>query len=270
MRVPGKVFVVTGGGNGIGREVVRALLDRGARVAAVDVSADGLAGTASAVALAGERLTTHVVDLTDRAAVEALPEAVISAHGAVDGVLLVAGIIQPFLRIADLPIEKLQRVMDVNFYGPVHMVKAFLPHLRTRPEAHLVGVSSMGGFVPVPGQTGYGASKAALKLLFEGLHGELADTPVRVTVVFPGAVGTNIAVNSGALNPAVEAAMKASSNAPMLTAAEAARQILDAMEANRFRATVGKDAWFLDVLSRLAPARAAAFVARQMKSLLGG
>ena len=68
------------------------------------------------------------------------------------------------------------------------MVRAFLPELTARPRAALLNVSSMGAFIPVPGQTVYGASKAAVKLLTEGLHAELRGTSVRVTVVFPGAV----------------------------------------------------------------------------------
>ena len=76
-------------------------------------------------------------------------------------------------------------MLAVNFWGPVHTTKAFLPHLVARPRAHLVNVSSMGAFLPVPGQTAYGASKAAVRLLTEGLHAELAGTSVSVTVVFP-------------------------------------------------------------------------------------
>jgi len=154
---------VTGGGNGIGREVVLELLRREARVAAVDLSADGLAETAR-LARAGDRLSTHVANVADRAPVEALPDAVLAAHGRVDGLLNVAGIIHPFQRTGELPIETLERVMQVNFWGVVHTVTAFLPLLKARPAAALLNVSSMGALAPVPGQSAYGASKAALKL----------------------------------------------------------------------------------------------------------
>jgi NAD(P)-dependent dehydrogenase (short-subunit alcohol dehydrogenase family) len=203
MELTGNVFVVTGGGNGIGREVVLGLLTRGARVAAVDLSEQGLAETA-ALAGAGERLSTHTVDITDRAAVEVLPDAVISAHGRVDGLLNVAGIIQPFVRFADLEYGHIEKVMAVNFWGVVHTTKAFLPHLRSRPQAAVVNVSSMGALAPVPGQAVYGASKAAVMLLTEALYAELKGTPVTVSVVFPGGVSTHIAENSGAAIPGRE------------------------------------------------------------------
>jgi NAD(P)-dependent dehydrogenase (short-subunit alcohol dehydrogenase family) len=99
MRVLGKVFVVTGGGNGIGREAALELLRRGAQVAAVDVSEAGLAETTAVAGLVDGRLTTHALDLTDRSAVEALPAVVTADHGTVDGLVNVAGIIHRFVPI---------------------------------------------------------------------------------------------------------------------------------------------------------------------------
>lgn len=146
------------------------------------------------------------------------------------------------------------------------MIKVFLPHLRQRPEAHIVNTSSMGGFLPVPGQTIYGASKAAVKLLTEGLHSELSDTNVRVTVVFPGAIATNISQNSGVT---ISSGADAQENSfPMLPATKAAEIIIDAMEQNRFRVLVGKDAKLMDMLYRLNPRRAAGFIYKQMRALL--
>ncbi|HNV10548.1 MAG TPA: SDR family oxidoreductase, partial [Propionibacteriaceae bacterium] len=219
--VAGKVFVVTGGGSGIGREVVLALLKRGARVAAVDLSAERLAGTVELAGRDADRLTTHVVNVTDGDAVALLPHEVIDAHGAVDGLLNVAGIIQKFVHFNELEVADIDRVLSVNFWGVVHMVQAFLPHLLERPQAALLNVSSMGAFIPVPGQTVYGASKAAVKLLTEGLHAELRGTPVRVTVVFPGAVATSITENSGVHVPAVAGANDNAANRKVLPAHEA-------------------------------------------------
>lgn len=272
MKVTDTVVAVTGGGNGIGRELVLALLDRGARAAALDLSEPGLAETARLAGHRADRLSTHVVDITDRAAVEALPAAIVEVHGQVDGVISCAGIVQPFVRLADLDDATIERVMRVNFWGVTYVTRAFLPYLLERPRAHVVNVSSMGGFVPVPGQTVYGASKAAVKLLTEGLHSELADTSVSVTVVFPGAVGTDITANSGVAIPGgmtPEQAEEAARKHRPLPPAEAARTILDAMERDAFRVTVGKDATTMDRLSRLSPRRAAALVRRNMRDLLG-
>ena len=196
MQIEGRVFVVTGGGNGVGREVVLGLLARGARVAAVDLRADGLAETVEA-ARGGDRLSTHVVDVTDRAAVEALAVAVVDEYDRVDGLINVAGVIPPFVPFSELDLATMEKVMAVNFWGVVHTVKAFLPHLVTRPQACVVNVSSMGAFAPVPGQAVYGASKAAVMLLTEGLWAEQRGTSVAVTCVFPGGVASDIGGHSG-------------------------------------------------------------------------
>jgi NAD(P)-dependent dehydrogenase (short-subunit alcohol dehydrogenase family) len=266
MRIEGKVLVVTGAGSGMGREVALEALRRGARVAATDINETTLAET-EALASARDRFSTHVVNVADRAAVEALPDAVVGRLGAVDGVIHCAGIIQPFVRLQDLDYAAIERVFAVNWLGTLHMTKTFLPLLLERPEAHVVNVSSMGGFLPVPGQTVYGASKAAVKLFTEGLHSECAGTNVRVTVVFPGAVATNITANSGVDIPITGA--DAEAMARRVTPAEKAAQlILDGTERDAYRVMVGGDAKMMDRLYRLNPRRAAGFIAGRMKDLL--
>jgi NAD(P)-dependent dehydrogenase (short-subunit alcohol dehydrogenase family) len=264
MHVGGKVIVVTGAGSGMGRELSLELVRRGARVAAVDIN-EATLGETQALAPEGEEMVEpFVTDIADRAAVEALAPAVVERFGTVDGVINCAGIIQPFVRLKDLDYATIDRVFAVNWLGTLFTTKTFLPLLLARPAAHIVNVSSMGGFLPVPGQTIYGASKAAVKLMTEGLHAELRGTPVRVTVVFPGAVATNITTNSGVAIPT----MAGGKTPPVLAADVAARIILDGMERDRYRVMVGRDATTMDLLVRLYPQRAAAFIAGKMQALL--
>lgn len=268
MKVHDKVVVVTGGANGIGRELVLVLLARGARVAAVDIDASALRETVDLAREKQDSLSTHVLNITELNAVSTFSERVIAHHGAVDALINNAGIIQPFVRANELDYAHIERVMSVNFYGTLYMTKEFLPHLLRRPVAHIVNVSSMGGFLPVPGQSVYGASKAAVKLFTEGLHSELADTNVRVSVVFPGAVGTNIAANSGVgLELGSEDVASRRSFEPM-EPAKAAQMIVDGIEKDRYRILVGSDAKFMDLIYRLSPKYAANYIYRQMKSLL--
>ena len=270
MKIANKVVVVTGGGSGMGRELVLELLRRDARVAALDINDSALAETATLAAGHGERLATFTLNITDKDAVESLPARVIERFGQVDGVINNAGIIQPFVRLNDLDYASIDRVMDVNFRGALYMTKAFLPSLLKRPEAHIVNTSSMGGFLPVPGQTIYGASKAAVKLMTEGLWAELRGTRVRVTVVFPGAVATNITTNSGVDIPGgMDQATMEKQAARTLAADKAAQIILDGMEKNAYRVLVGSDARLMDLLYRVYPRGATSFITRQMKSLLG-
>jgi short-subunit dehydrogenase len=266
VKVSGKVLAVTGAGNGVGRAVSLEALRRGARIAAVDVSASGLDETRS-LAAAGDRLSTHLLDITDRTAVAGLPAQVASAHGNVDGLIHLAAIIQPFEKVKDLDDAVIERVINVNWWGTLYLDRAFLPVLLERPEGHIVNTSSMGGFIPVPGQTIYGASKAAVKLLTEALYAECRGTPVRVTVVMPGGMATNMPANSG-VSVSVDPA-KAADMAKNLTTAEAAANgILDGMERNAYRVLIGRDAKLMDLLYRVNPKGAAAFIARQMRGLV--
>jgi short-subunit dehydrogenase len=267
MKINGKVIAITVGGNGIGRELVLQLLYRGASVAAIDVCKAYLEETEM---LAGEnkiKLSTYVVDVTNKDAAEMLPNQIISRFGYIDGIINDAGIIQPFVKLKDLNYESIEHVVNTNFYGSLYMTKAFLPHLLIRPEAHIINISSMGGFLPVPGQTVYGASKAAVKLLTEGLKSELSNTKVKVTVVFPGAIATNIAYNSGVGDSMPQMNIE-QSPIKMLPSNKAAKIILDGMEKDRYQILIGQNANFMDFINRLSPERAARFIYGQMKSLL--
>ena len=159
--------------------------------------------------------------------------------------------------------------MNVNFWGTVAMYKEFIGYLLGRPEAQILNVSSMGGYAPVPGQTAYGSTKAAVRLFTEGVRSELAGTKVGATVVFPGATATNIATNSGAVSEAESKAM--ADDAPkfkMNSPEHAASQIVDAYEKNAFNAPIGSDATMIYKLVRLMPKRAAEIIQKQMASLL--
>ncbi len=266
MKVKDKVIIVTGAGSGMGRALVLQLLSMQAQVIGLDINDAALQETAS---LAGNRrkaFETFVVDITNREVVEQFSKDAATPFGPVDGVINNAGIIQPFVKLNDLGFDKIERVMNVNFYGTLNMIKAFLPQLLARPEAHIVNISSMGGFLPVPGQTIYGASKAAVKLLTEGLYAELDGTNVRVTAVFPGAVNTNITKNSGLQPPGKQT--DAGKAMKVLSATKAAQIIIAGMEANRYCLMVGNDAKFMDYFSRINPKAAACLISRKMKSML--
>lgn len=272
MKVANKILVITGGGAGIGRETVLEALRRGAKVAAVDLSQEGLDETQKLAGDLAKNLSIHAVNIADREAVAALPDAVAKTHGAVDGYINVAGIIHKFKRVNDLDFSEIERVVNVNWWGTVNLTKAFLPVLLKRPEAHIAHVSSMGGYAPVPGQTIYGATKAAVRLLTEGLHSELKGTNVGVTTIFPGAVKTGISINSGATTAAEAEKMAASGEAAKFKMTEptvAGKMIIDGVENQSYHVFIGSDARMMDRLIRLMPERAAALIYKQMASLLG-
>jgi short-subunit dehydrogenase len=266
MQVASKAIVITGAGSGIGRELTLQLLKKNANVAGVDIHENALAETQKIAGVGDERFKGFVLDISDKTKVDALPDAVIKHFGAVDGIINNAGIIQKFIHVNDLAIEDINRVMNVNFYGTLFLTKAFLPHFLLRPEAHIVNISSMGGFIPFPGQTIYGAAKAAVKILTEGLYAELKDTNVQVSVVHPGAIATNITENSGLGKPKIDSDKPQSQMA--LPASKAAEIIIKGIEKNKYRVLVGKDATMLDILYRISPRIATNFIGKMMKKTL--
>lgn len=263
------VAVVTGAGGGIGRELVRGLLARGARVAAVDSDRGRLDEMVADVG-GGDRVATFVVDITDREATAELPARVASALGPVGVLINNAGVIQPFVRVVDLDFEVIDRVVAINLGGTINMLKAFLPGLLQRRHAHVVNVSSMGGFLPVPGQAVYGAAKAGVKLLTEALYAELLDTTVGVTVVMPGGVATDITANSGVAVPGRDRAAEDGDGPsfPVTSPEDAAATILDGIVDGRLHVHVGLDSKVMSAARRVAPRQSIHLIQSQMKGLL--
>ncbi len=263
MKVINKNIVVTGGGNGVGRELVLKLLSKGARVIAIDINQSALRETYK-ISGKNEKLLTRVVDITDKESVFKFAEEIISSLGHIDGLINNAGIIQPFIELKDLTFEQIDKVMNVNFYGTLYMTKVFLQHFLTRPEAHIVNISSMGGFFPVPGQSSYGASKAAVKLMTEGLYSELLGTSVHVSVVFPGGIATDIKKNSQLTNES--ASLEEKKSKLLLSSSAAADKIIRGMEKNQYRFFIGKDSKCMNFIYSVHPGLATRLIKRVLGS----
>lgn len=255
--------MLTGAGSGIGQQVALKLIEEGAFVIGLDLNETGLSETKTLAGSGGDHFKTYLLNIADREHVDQFVKELNESDVAVDGLINNAGIIQPFKKVEDLSWDEINRVMDVNFYGLLYLTKALLPGLKKRGESFLVNVSSMGGFLPVPGQAVYGASKAAVKLLTEALYAELKDSGVRVSVVFPGAIQTNISQNSG-----VEVNTEGQGEYKTTSAHEAAKVIVNGIKREKYRILIGKDAKMMDWLSRLVPQKATDIIANKMKDLL--
>lgn len=262
MQLEGKVFAVTGAGNGMGREVALELVRKGARVAAIDLSDEALVRT-TALTIDPQRVSVHRGDVTDAAGAATLLEAVIQAHGHVDGLVNIAGIIHRFAPSTELTPEEQQRVFAVNFWGTVNMCTAFLPALRARREASVTNMSSLAALVAFAGQTLYGASKGAVKQYSEGLYQELRGERVQVSTIYPGNISTEISKNSG-----VAMIDSGGRKVRATTPRDAGVAIVAGIERGRFRILVGNDAKLLDRLVRVAPRWTTNLIARQMASVL--
>ena len=274
MNLTDKVIVVTGAGSGIGRELALQLIAKGAIVAGADYNEQALLETKELLAQQNSdnksRFSCHVVDISNNEQVEKAAQSVVDQHGQVDGIINNAGIIQPFSHVENLAVEHMQRIFNVNWWGVVYMTQAFLPALKKSAQGRIVNISSMGGYMPFPGQVIYGASKAAVKLMTEGLMVELADTNVGVSVVYPGAVQTNITNNAPDMSDkAKQAASQQDEKKVGVTAQAAAQAIIKGIEKDKPRILVGSDCKVIDKLYRLMPVKTAHLMSWLMKKFAG-
>jgi NAD(P)-dependent dehydrogenase (short-subunit alcohol dehydrogenase family) len=225
----GKLAVVTGGGSGMGRELVLQLAAQGCAVAVCDLGdrATDTAAAAVAVAPPGTRVTAHSCDVSDEAQVLRFRDEVAQEHPGVPLNLVFnnAGIGGAGSFVEDSR-EMWERVFAIDWWGVYHSTRAFLPLLIAADEGVLVNTSSMNAFHPShgPGRplTAYGSAKAAVKAFSEALIDDLAEHAphVRVAVVLPGHIGTDFFANSrrahGEPDPATMSAAELDGMRPVL------------------------------------------------------
>lgn len=266
-RLDDRVAVITGAASGIGRALAFCLADRGCRLALVDWNAAGLEQVAAALRGRGVRLTAHVVDVADRAAMEQLARDVIEAHGECHVLVNNAGVAIDHT-IAEAPLETFEWIVGINFWGVVHGCQVFLPYLERVDEAHIVNVSSLFGLIGVPRNGPYCATKFAVRGLSDTLWTELRDTRIGVTCVHPGGVRTNIVRNARLRDEAERAStVEEFSRVARMSPERAAERIVRAIERNRFRLRLGPETYALDWLKRLFPAATQHLIARLTRRL---
>jgi short-subunit dehydrogenase len=163
----------------------------------VDVNEASLAESADLVRAHGRNVSVHLADVSDRARMQHLPGEVLAEHGHVHILVNNAGV-SVIGTLLEQSLDDFEWLMGINFWGVVYGCKLFLPFLLAEDEAQIVNISSMFGFIGIPTQISYNASKYAVRGFSEALSSELSGTQVGVTCVHPGGIRTNVVRASAA------------------------------------------------------------------------
>src|SRR5882724_8745917 len=247
--ISGSAAALTGAASGIGRALALELAARDCDLALADRDEAGLQQVAAEIGKGGTRkVTTHRVDVGEPAQIQEFSNAAIAAHPALNIVINNAGValLGQFDEIEQAQMEWL---FNINFWGVVHGTRAFLPQLARQREAHIVNISSIFGIVAPPGQSAYCAAKFAVRGFSESLRHELAmaDSPIKLSVVHPGGIATNIARNSRTGAGVTDNARRVQSIERFDALAKTTPT------AAALRILIGNDARFMDLLQRFRP-----------------
>ena len=256
-----KVAAITGAGSGIGRALAGNLAEAGCHLALSDVNGEGLKETAAIAARYGVRVTTDLLDVSDKNAVYAWADKVVADHGRVNLIFNNAGVALSGT-VGGLSLDDYDWIMGINFNGVLYGTKAFLPHLEAAGEGHIVNTSSVFGLAAQPLMSGYNAAKFAVRGLTESLRQDLevSGSCVSCSCVHPGGIKTNIARDSRSTESAQQLTGQSAEDAAkefeklfITTPDKAAQVILKGVQKNRRRILIGPDARLLDLMVRLFP-----------------
>jgi short-subunit dehydrogenase len=221
----------------------------------VDVNEASLAESADLVHAHGRNVSVHLADVSDRARMQHLPGEVLAEHGHVHILVNNAGV-SVIGTLLEQSLDDFAWLMGINFWGVVYGCKLFLPFLLAEDEAQIVNISSMFGFIGIPTQISYNASKYAVRGFSEALSSELSGTHVGVTCVHPGGIRTNV-VRASRLSSEGDVEdqrrtielFERFAHSPE----KAARKIVRAIERKQARVRIGAEAYLTDWAKRLFP-----------------
>ena len=257
------VVVITGAASGIGRALaVRLAKESISGIALADVNENGLNETAELVKNTNVKITMHKLDVSDAQQFRAVADDIINRHGRATHLINNAGVALGGT-IAEVSLDDMHWLLNINFWGVVHGTKIFLPILLAQRSAHIINISSIFGIVAPPGNAAYAASKFAVRGFTESLRHELVDNVnITVSVVHPGGIATNIA-NSAKVGANVKLSKEElkekveifNKKLAVTTPDQAAETIVKGIKNRQTRIVVGYDARALSFFARIFPRR---------------
>jgi NADP-dependent 3-hydroxy acid dehydrogenase YdfG len=226
--IAGKVAIVTGASSGLGESTARHLAARGAKLVLAARRTDRLDKLVAEIREAGGEAIAVATDVAKRADLERLAAATVEAFGRIDVLVNNAGVM-PLSPLERLKVDEWDRTIDVNIKGVLYGIAAVLPRMKAQGAGHIVNIASIAGLkVFTPIGTVYSATKFAVRAISEGLRVETAGSGIRVTIVSPGAVESEL--KHGSTDPDAVAGVKAFYEANQIPADSVARAVVYAVE----------------------------------------
>ena len=259
-RLENRVAAITGAASGIGEALALELARRKCHLALCDLNEVALEGVAKRARAEGVKVTADGIDVAARDAVYGWADRVVRVHGKANLIFNNAGVALGS-SVEGTDYEDFEWLMNVNFWGVVYGTKAFLPHLKSSGEGHIVNISSVFGLAGIPGQCAYNSAKFAVRGFTECLREELdiMDCGVSATSVHPGGIKTGIARGSRYRASLRDLGFNLDDPAPkveknFITSPDvAAKTIIRAVQKDKRRVLVGPDAYVYDGLTRALP-----------------
>jgi short-subunit dehydrogenase len=256
-----RTAVVTGASSGIGRGLALELARRGMRLALVARRREQLEELAAEIAKEGGEASVHACDVGDRAQSEKAIAEVRERHGGVDLLVNNAGFVRHIL-FKDHDVDEIERMLRVNYLGPVYWMKALLPDMRAQGRGWILNMSSFAGVTPQPDEAAYSASKYALTGLSESIAPELEPLGIHVLVVHPVLVRTEMFTDE------INARMPKGSEGAFISVEEFVAETLRALEAGETSIVIPRRYRAAPVLRSLFPGRVGRALAQAKLSAL--
>ncbi len=189
--IRGKIVVITGASSGLGAATARRLSNEGAIVVLAARRRDRIEALANELSTGERRVLAIETDVTNKDQVKALVDKTVATHGRIDVILNNAGLM-PLSPIERLKVDEWDRMIDVNIKGVLYGIAAALPHMQRQKSGQIINVSSVAGHKILSSGAVYSATKFAVRALSEGLRQEVKPHNIRVTIISPGAVATEL------------------------------------------------------------------------------
>jgi 3-dehydrosphinganine reductase len=224
-----KNIIVTGGSSGIGLALVQSLIEAGAKIWIIARNEEKILAVINQLGDKKNQLNYYLADVQDFSEIEPISEKLNNENIKLDGLINSAGVAHP-AEFDSMEIEKFHWLMDINYFGTVHCVKAFLPLMNS--GSFIVNISSMAGMIGVYGYTAYGASKFAVRGFSDALRSELKPKNIQVSIVFPPDTDTPQLEYESEFKP--EITKKIAGSAKVMSAQKVALVILDGIKKKQY------------------------------------